>query len=114
MPIALFAANDGRLHIRNPHGYAVIYAPEGTKVNFDRLRCEEIPAGKFEADTFTCIHCNRVIHVKPFTSMDEFGSMCRNCMKMTCPTCADGPCVPFMKKLEEAEKRDIARRSYGI
>lgn len=44
--------------------------------------------------------------------MDEFGSMCRNCMAMVCPACADGPCVPFMKKLEMAEKRDIALRSY--
>ena len=26
--------------------------------------------------------------------------MCRNCMKMVCPACANGPCVPFMKKLD--------------
>lgn len=100
--------------MRNPGGYAVIVSPEPSKAKFDRLRCEEIPAGTFEADTFTCVHCNRVIHVKPKVSMDEFGSMCRNCMKMVCPACADGPCVPFMKRLDEAEKRDIALRSYGF
>jgi len=100
--------------MRNPGGYAVIISPDGSVVSFDKFRCEEVHAGTFEADTFSCVHCNRIIHVKAHASMDEFGSMCRNCMKMTCPTCADGPCVPFMKKLEEAEKRDIARRSYGI
>jgi hypothetical protein len=46
--------------------------------------------------------------------MDEVGSMCRNCMKMVCPKCADGPCTPFEKKLEMAEKRGIALRSYGL
>lgn len=100
--------------MRNPGGYAVITSPEPTRVNFDRMRCEEISAGTFEADTFTCVHCNRVVHVKPRATMDEFGSMCRNCMKMTCPTCADGPCVPFLKKLEIAESRERTLRSYGL
>ena len=100
--------------MRKPGGYAVITSPDPSRVNFDGFRCEDIGAGTFEADTYSCCHCNRVMHVKPRVSMDEFGSMCRNCMKMTCPTCADGPCVPFMKRLEEAEKRDMARRSYGI
>lgn len=100
--------------MRNPGGYVTIISPDPAPANFDGIRCEEIRAGLFEADTFTCVHCNRIVHVKPRVSMDEFGSMCRNCMKMVCPTCADGPCVPFMKKLEEAEKREIARRSYGI
>lgn len=100
--------------MRNPNGYATIVGPDGGIVNFDGFRCEQIHAGTFEADTFSCIHCNRIIHVKPRANMDEFGSMCRNCMKMVCPTCANGPCVPFMKKLEEAEKRDIVRRSYEL
>lgn len=100
--------------MRNPQGYATIVSPDASVVNFDRFRCEQVSAGLFEADTFTCIHCNRVIHVKPRVSMDEFGSMCRNCMKMVCPSCANGPCVPFLKKLDEVEKREAARRSYGI
>lgn len=99
--------------MRNPGGYAIITSPEPTRVNFDRMRCEEISAGTFEADTYSCVHCNRIVHVKPRAPMDEFGSMCRNCMKMVCPTCADGPCVPFMKKLEMAEARERTLRSYG-
>mgnify|MGYP001605677341 FL=1 len=100
--------------MRNPQGYATIVSPTASVANFDKFRCEEIPAGLFEADTFTCNHCNRVVHVKARVSMDEFGSMCRNCMKMTCPTCADGPCVPFMKKIEQMEQKDYIRRQYDL
>ncbi len=100
--------------MRSPGGYAQIVSPTESVVQFDGFRCETVRAGITEVDTFGCVHCNRIVHVKPMTSMDEFGSMCRNCMKMVCPTCADGPCVPFLKKLEEAEKSEIARRSYGL
>lgn len=100
--------------MRNPGGYATIISPDDQVVNFDKLRCEKIGAGLHETDTFSCVHCNRVVHVKPRANMDEFGSMCRNCMKMTCPACANGPCIPFMKKLEMAEERDRRRREYGI
>ena len=100
--------------MRRPGGYATIVSPDGGRTEFDRFRCEDVRAGLHEADTFTCCHCNRIIHVKPFAPMDEFGSMCRQCMKMTCPTCASGPCIPFEKKLEEVEKRGIALRSYGL
>lgn len=100
--------------MRNPGGYALITSPQPSKVNFDRLRCEQVGEGYFEADTFTCVHCNAVIHVRPKANMDEFGSMCRNCMKMVCPRCANGPCVPFMKRLEEMEESDRRRREYGV
>ncbi len=99
--------------MRNPQGYAVIISPERSKVIFDRFRAEEVE-GMVEVDTFTCCHCNRIMHVKPLAPMDEFGSMCRNCMKMVCPVCADGPCIPFEKKLEAWEARDRALRSYGV
>jgi hypothetical protein len=98
--------------LRNPGGYAVITSPEAARVTLDKFRCESIGAGVTEMDTFVCVHCNRNMHVKPFAPMDQFGSMCRNCMKMTCPTCADGPCVPFQKRLEEMERKDYTRRQY--
>jgi hypothetical protein len=100
--------------MRNPGGYAVIVSPEPHRVNYDKWRCEDVSAGMVEVDTFTCCHCNRVMHVKPRAPMDEFGSMCRNCMKMVCPTCADGACIPFEKKLEQVEHRDRMLRSYGV
>ena len=95
--------------MRNAGGYALITSPDSHRVNFDGFRCEDVQA-QHEADTFTCWHCNRVVHVRPRAPLDEFGSMCRNCMKMVCPTCANGGCTPFLKKLEESEKRDQTRR----
>lgn len=100
--------------MRNPGGYAMIVSPDSQRVNFDHLRCEQVNAGTYEADTFTCHHCNRVVHVKAKAPLDEFGSMCRNCMKMVCPACADGGCTPFLKKLEQEEERDYLRHQYAM
>ena len=98
--------------MRNAGGYATIISPTESVANFDKFRCETLSAGLYETDTATCCHCNRVVHIKAMRPMDEFGSFCRSCMKYTCPTCADGPCVPFMKKLDEAEKRAYIRSTY--
>lgn len=98
--------------MRNPGGYAQINTPEPTRVNFDRLWCEDVSAGVIEADTFTCVHCNSVKHVKARSQGDEY--FCRNCMARICPKCADYPCIPFLKKLERQEARDRALRSYGV
>ena len=100
--------------MRSPGGYAVIISPVASRTNFDGFRCEDVGEGITERDTYSCCHCNRIVHVKPKANMDEFGSMCRNCMKMVCPKCADGPCVPFEKRLEMIEARDRALRSYGL
>lgn len=98
--------------MRNAGGYAIITTPEPTTVNFDRLRCETVQ-GTYEADVYTCLHCNRIVHVKPGAIPEELGSMCRNCMGMVCPACAPGPCTPWLKKLDMAERRDRALRSYA-
>ena len=95
--------------MRNAGGYALIVSPGQQRVNFDGFRCEDINA-QHEADTFTCWHCGHIVHVRPRTPLDEFGSMCRNCMKMVCPRCADKGCTPFLKKLEDAEKKEMLRR----
>jgi hypothetical protein len=97
--------------MRRPGGYAQIVSSQRSKVFFDRLRCEEIGEGTFEVDTFTCVHCNSVVHV-PARQDDEY--FCRNCMARICPPCADHPCLPWLKKLEIAERRDRALRSYEV
>lgn len=66
-----------------------------------------------EMDTFTCAHCNHIVHIKPKCNPDELGGNCRLCMKMVCPRCVDLGCTPFEKKLEQMEARDRAIRSYG-
>ena len=103
--------------MRKPQGYAVITSPERSSVIFDREvkpRCEEIGAGMHEVDTASCGHCNRVMHIKPFMDPADMGGLCKICMKFTCPKCVDLGCTPFEKKLELAEKRGRALRSYGF
>ena len=73
------------------------------------------PSVKVEMSTFTCCHCNRIVHMKPKCPVDELGGFCRRCMKMTCPSCNQtGNCTPFEKWLEKMEARDRSRRSMGI
>ncbi len=100
--------------MRNPGGYATVIAPEPVRASFDRLRCEDLGEGLHEFDTYTCEHCNRIVHVKPGAVPEELGSMCRNCMKMVCPACAPKGCIPWLKQLEIAERRGMALRSYGF
>lgn len=83
-----------------------MFRPGGYAFSFDAGGIRQ------EADTFTCCHCCRVVIVKPKCSPDDLGGMCRLCMKMTCPTCVGLSCVPFEKKLEQAEARYRAQRSY--
>jgi hypothetical protein len=83
--------------MRNPGGYAVV-------TDGDSVR---------EADTFTCAHCNSIVIVKAGQKAEDVGGFCRMCMDLICPRCADGPCVPFEKKLEAQEAAYHARRSYG-
>ncbi len=95
--------------MRNPGGYAFLTNPLPSKAHFGGLRCEEISAGTLEMDTFSCVHCNRVVHTKAGTQADEY--FCRRCMARICSPCADHPCIPFMKKIEEMEARDRMLRS---
>ena len=100
--------------MRRIDGYAVISSPEPSKVYFDRLRCEEISAGTFEVETVQCGHCGRHMHIKPRMDPADMGALCKSCMKFECPRCVGLGCTPLGKRIEQAEKRDIARRSYGI
>lgn len=85
--------------MRNPQGYAVIVDPdEGTR----------------EADTFTCAHCQNVVHVKAKASPEELGGQCKLCMGLICSNCVGKGCDPFEKKLERMEERDRVLRSYGF
>ncbi len=72
-------------------GYGVITGPDGIK----------------EFDTCNCRHCGRAWIVKsndPNNKADP-GGWCMVCNAMICPTCAGKECKPFLRKLEEYEKR---------
>ncbi len=82
-----------------PGGYAFTFGPLGTEK---------------EMDTFTCCHCNSVVHVKPKCDPADLGGQCRLCDKPVCPKCVGKGCTPFEKKLEWWEARSRALRSYGL
>lgn len=82
--------------------------PGGYAFSFDERGVRQ------ECDTFTCAHCNRVVHVYPHCKPDDLGGQCRLCDKPVCPKCVDLGCTPFEKKLEQVEARDRALRSYQI
>ena len=66
-------------------------------------------------DTFSCIHCNAVVIVKPKQRPEDLGGWCRMCAKPICPKCqAKGSCDHFEKKLARMEASQQARRDYGL
>jgi hypothetical protein len=72
-------------------GYLAIYSPDSPIQ---------------ESDTFTCVHCQQVVLVRPKASASECGGWCGRCAKPICPKCAaKSGCTPFEKKLERAESR---------
>lgn len=86
--------------MRNPGGYAIICEPGKSNLEFD---------------TFSCRHCNRVIHVKAGARAEDLGGLCKICMGLICSACVDlGTCDPLEAKLARAEARYEALRSYGM
>lgn len=83
--------------MRNAQGYLVITDPNSR--------------GPVEHDTFTCHHCNRIVVVPTKAAPDTVGGFCRMCMKMVCPSCVEGNCTPFEKKMEAMEAQEHFRRA---
>jgi len=68
----------------------------------------------FEADTFTCCHCNRVVIVEYLRDKGQAATnfdYCRRCDKAVGACCAGKGCTPFEKKLEAYEARARTRRA---
>ena len=85
--------------MRRPQGYALLTDPE---------------KGIKEADTFSCSHCNRIVHVKPKADPADMGGLCKCCMRLICPACVGKACDVLERKLERQEASYQARRSYGL
>ena len=86
--------------MRNPGGYALVVGPEGVT---------------YEADTFTCHHCQLVVYVQPHSPASDAGGWCGVCAKLICGPCADkGVCIPWEKQMEKMEARDRFLRSAGL
>jgi hypothetical protein len=81
-------------------GYATLSTPEGLLQ---------------ECDTFTCHHCQMIVHVAPRCSPSDLGGHCRICDKLICPACAaKGNCDPWERKMDRFEARQAFLRSAGL
>jgi hypothetical protein len=79
-----------------PGGYAAIRDPE---------------CGLREADTFTCKHCQRIVHVKAGADPTALGGYCRCCDGLICAACVGQPCTPWERQMEAIE-RGLARQRF--
>ena len=69
-----------------------------------------MPVGKgqtFESDTFTCVHCTRVVIINPLRTRDR--AYCAKCDRYICDMCGaemarTGVCMPFAKIVEEVQE----------
>ena len=99
--------------MRRPQGYAVLTIPEGAVIKLGGLPHKEVPAGVMELDTVSCGHCNRVTHVMPRMDPADMGGLCKICYGLICKFCVGRGCDPLEAKLERAEARYHALRSYA-
>lgn len=71
-----------------------------------------------EYKTFKCNHCDSIKSVWRMRSdgiEEDARHWCDQCDARVCNKCAnDQTCVPFERKMEEAEARELTMRSYGI
>ena len=61
-------------------------------------------ASHFEADTYTCSHCQAVVVMNPARKRERY--KCYGCAHHICDNCAaemqaNGVCTPYQKKVEE-------------
>ena len=99
--------------MRNPHGYATVVG------DLDRDAPTLVEGGirhvEAEIDTYTCGHCNRVMHVKPRCDPADLGGLCKKCMELVCPRCyGKGTCTPWEQEMLRREASYEALRSYGM
>ena len=93
--------------MRKPQGYATLVGP------LDRGPKALRQGG--EADTFTCKHCQRVVHVPPKCDPADLGGLCRICDGLVCRRChAKGACTPWEEQMRRMEARHEFRRSAGL
>ena len=99
--------------MRNPHGYTTIIGDLARKD--PKLVEQGHRHTEAEIDTFTCVHCCRVVHVPARADPSTMGGFCRQCMSLICPKCVDkGTCTPWEKKMEIMEARHRFRKAAGL
>ncbi len=89
--------------MRKRPGYSTLFGP-----GLDGLTDPGLASlQKFkECDTFTCNHCQKIVHVPPMINGTEVGGFCMKCDSLVCNQCkAKQTCTPVEKQIEDALKR---------
>jgi hypothetical protein len=82
-------------------------------LEIDQRATGDIPVGArtphFEADTYTCTHCQRVVVMNPERKRERY--KCRGCSHHICDDCAaraaaGAPCKTWAQFLEELQEED--------
>lgn len=97
--------------MRRPDGYVTIVGDfrAGDVTVVDPLTRQRHVAT--EIDTFSCGHCQRIVHVPPRADPASVGGGCYVCQRNICPRCVNlGFCRPWEEMIASME----ARRSYGF
>ena len=91
--------------LRNPGGHAQIFGPglEGPMPDDGIAALQR----QGECDTYTCNHCQHLVHVGPHTDV----CMCKQCMRYICLRCdaklnAGGGCTPWEEQLERSARKE--------
>ncbi len=80
----------------------------------------ELPAGvprHFEADTYTCSHCEFVVVMHPMRVRERY--KCKSCNHHICDGCAakafaGEPCLTYARKIEELMERELRHPDLSI
>jgi hypothetical protein len=92
--------------VRNPQGYATLTDSASPYRTTEAMQ---------ECDTFTCGHCNCIVHVPVKADPAVVGGMCKQCMTLICPRCVNKlTCTPWEHAMQIMEAKDAALRSYGL
>jgi hypothetical protein len=84
--------------MRTAHGWLCVTDPD---------------TGVWEADTFTCSHCQRIT-ICNGRGAQALGGYCRQCDALVCERCAGKDCTPFLKKIEAMEEREYRWRQLEL
>lgn len=87
------------------------YGPSGLGYLVVDQRASDLPPGTprlFEADTYTCTHCERVVVLNPQRKRERY--KCKSCNHHICDDCAakavmGEACVPFKAMIEQLREQ---------
>jgi len=91
-----------------------------TEIGYATIVDPNVNGGRpMEASTVFCCHCQMIVFLHSLSTgkrdENDIGGFCFKCMKPTCGPCADkGVCVPFERKIEQAEARGRMLAAIGV